>query len=165
MSTVYLPFVPSQLGPLQWRQALNASVRPLYNKGEQTKTLPTMRHIPASFSRSISCTIASICERSRLCKNISVNLSYYGNAGTHGDLAVALHNADLDVFRASLDDLKETLHCQLDGIIASEIVFVVLLEELTHGLGRSTDCVGLTVVFNIPMSEALERLAHTFHSL
>ena len=54
--------------------------------------------------------------------------------GTHCDLSIALHDADLDILRASLHNLKQTLHGQFDGVVSREIVFVVLLEELADGL-------------------------------
>ena len=70
---------------------------------------------------------------------------------THCDFAVALHDTNLDVLRACLDNLEQTLDCQLDGVVAAKVILVVLLEEFTNGFGGPTNCVGLSAVVNVCM--------------
>lgn len=63
--------------------------------------------------------------------------------GTHRDFAVTLHNTDFDVLRTSLDDLEQTLYGKFDGVLAIQVIFMVLLQELPYGLRRTADGVGL----------------------
>jgi hypothetical protein len=69
----------------------------------------------------------------------------YTILGTHGNLSVALHNADLDVFRTGLHNLKETLHSEFDTVFTRHVVFVVLFQKLSNGFGRPADRVGLAL--------------------
>lgn len=58
---------------------------------------------------------------------------------THPHDAVALHDRNLNVLRAGLDDLEQRLDGELDGELAVEVLGVVLLQELADGLGRTAN--------------------------
>ena len=75
---------------------------------------------------------------------VSVEEQTECNADAYGDFSVALHNADLDVLRAGLYDFQQTLHCELDAIFPSHVVFVVLFQKFTDGLRRAANSVRLS---------------------
>ena len=54
---------------------------------------------------------------------------------THSDLAIALHDTDLDVLRSRLNDFQQTFDRQLDTLLPCEIVLVILLQKLPHSFG------------------------------
>lgn len=47
-------------------------------------------------------------------------------ACTHGNLSVAFHNADLDVFRTGLHNLKKALYSEFDTLVTRHVIFVIL---------------------------------------
>lgn len=104
----------------------------------------------ASFSVSIWATMASISGRERFCwkrsgkeeRGEEVLVQGTGRTPrrvTDLDFAVPVHDANLDVLRARLDNLEERLDCQLDRLVPRQVVPVVLLEELADRLRRPTD--------------------------
>jgi hypothetical protein len=52
----------------------------------------------------------------------------------HRDLAVSLHDRQLDVLGSGLHHLEQTLDGQLDGLCPVEVLLPVLLKELSDGL-------------------------------
>ena len=64
---------------------------------------------------------------------------------THGDLAVALHDVDLDVLGARLNDFEQALDRELDGLVPRQVVLVVLFEEFADGFGGPTNSVCLQI--------------------
>ena len=52
----------------------------------------------------------------------------------HLQLAEAVHDGDLDILGARLDDLEQRLDCQLDRLVPRHVVPMVLLEELADRL-------------------------------
>jgi hypothetical protein len=53
---------------------------------------------------------------------------------THCDDAVLLHDCNLDVLCARLNNLEQTLHSKFDSLIPSELVLVVFLQKLPYSL-------------------------------
>ena len=62
---------------------------------------------------------------------------------THCNLAVALHHADLNILGSSLDNLEQTFNGQLDALISSHVIPVVLLQKFPYCFRRSADGIGL----------------------
>lgn len=62
---------------------------------------------------------------------------------THCNLAIALHHADLNILGSRLDNLEQTFNGQLDALISSHVVPMVLLQKLPYCFRRSTDGIGL----------------------
>lgn len=63
----------------------------------------------------------------------------------YSNFSIALHNADLDILRACLYDLQQTLHSKLNTLFSSQIVFVILLQKFTDGFRRTTNGVCLRI--------------------
>lgn len=53
---------------------------------------------------------------------------------TNRDLGIALHNGDLNVLRARLDNLKQALYGQLNRLVSCHLILVVLLQEFPDRL-------------------------------
>lgn len=53
---------------------------------------------------------------------------------TYGDFAIAFHYTDLNVLCAGLYDFEKRLDRELDGVLAGEVILVVLLKELSYCL-------------------------------
>ena len=58
------------------------------------------------------------------------------------DLVESIHIGNLNVLGSRLHDLQQTLDSQLDCLILVHSLGVVLLQKLSNGFARSTDCVG-----------------------
>jgi hypothetical protein len=97
----------------------------------------------ASFSASISLTTSSISGSVRFwldpCVVQSQRLAHASKRRrmatvAHLQLAEAVHDGDLDILGARLDDLEQRLDCQLDRLVPRHVVPMVLLEELADRL-------------------------------
>ena len=62
---------------------------------------------------------------------------------THRDFSVTLHHADFNVLGAGLNNFKQALDREFDGLIARHVVPMVLLQELSDGFRRTTNSICL----------------------
>ncbi len=62
---------------------------------------------------------------------------------THHNPIETFHNANLDIFRASLHNLQQALYCQLDRIVSAQVFLIISLQEFTNGLRRSPNSICL----------------------
>lgn len=62
---------------------------------------------------------------------------------THPDFAKPVHDGEVNVFRAGLDDFEQRFDGELDHLVARHVGFPVLFQELADRLARPADRVGL----------------------